>query len=257
MQQPVQRERVIVGNWKMYKTIDQAFAFIDQIAPLVTSDHCRVMLAVPFTAIHAVADKAKGTKLIIGAQNMNDASEGAFTGEVSASMLKDAGASFVLLGHSERRTYFSENNEFINRKLKRALSSGLQPILCIGETRQEHDQQQTQDVLRRQLSECLAGITTDSKGSLIVSYEPVWAIGTGVAAVPSVAEEAQQFCRQLLQELFGEESAMKIPILYGGSVDAGNAQNYLAEKNIDGLLIGSASLVTESFAKIIELGQNI
>lgn len=251
------RPCVICGNWKMYKTIDQALEFIDQIAPQAETVDCEVLLAVPFTAIKSAADKAKSTKVIIGAQNMNDATEGAFTGEVAASMLKDAGAQFVIVGHSERRRVFSESNAFINRKVKRALASGIRPLLCIGETYDERENKQTEQVLKKQLTECLEGIKAEEVGRLIVAYEPVWAIGTGKPATPEIAEQVQAFCRESLEELFGQEVAQRTPILYGGSVTAENAPNYLEEEDIDGLLIGSAALQPESFVKIIQLTQPI
>lgn len=240
----------------MYKTIDEALAFIDKIAPIAAVDGSSVFLAVPFTAIKSAADKATGSPIVIGAQNMNDASEGAFTGEVAASMLKDAGASFVLLGHSERRRIFKEDNGFINRKVKRALHSSLQPIVCVGETFEEREAGKTEEVIKKQLVECLEGISNEMAVSLIIAYEPVWAIGSGKAATPTIAEEVHGYIRELLGSLFGEDVAVKIPILYGGSVNPENAKEFLNEENIDGLLIGSASLHAESFAKIVELCQN-
>jgi triosephosphate isomerase (TIM) len=250
------RQCVIVGNWKMYKTIEEALSFAGDILPEVDKADCLVIVAVPFTAIKPLADKVKGSKLEIAAQNMNDATEGAFTGEVSAVMLKDAGASYVILGHSERRRFFHETNDFINRKVKKALQSKLKPILCIGETYEEREAKQTEAVLEKQLRECLAGVSSEAEGKILISYEPVWAIGTGKPAKPDVVEEAQAFCRKILASLLGEAHAEKVPILYGGSVTPKNANEYLEEKDIDGLLIGSASLSPESFAKIIALRQN-
>jgi len=239
----------------MYKTIEEALAFIEKIKPLSEQTPAKVMLAVPYTAIAASAEKAAGSHIVIGAQNMNDASLGAFTGEVAAVMLAEAGAGFVLLGHSERRKIFGETNEFINRKIERAIASSLKFILCIGETFEERESGKTEEVLRRQLSECFAGVKIDTAGCMI-AYEPVWAIGTGRAATPEIAEGAHHFCRTVLAELFGEAQAETIPILYGGSVNAANAANFIVEKDIDGLLIGSASLEPESFAKIIVACQN-
>ncbi|MCE5294173.1 MAG: triose-phosphate isomerase [Chlamydiales bacterium] len=250
------RQCLLVGNWKMYKTIDQAVAFIDEITPMAEKSTSKIMLAVPFTAIKTLADKVTGTSIVIGAQNMNDASQGAFTGEIAASMLKDAGAQFVLLGHSERRTIFHENNAFINRKVLRALESELAPLLCIGESYEDHEQSKTHDVLKEQLTECLKDCKPEALQSLIVAYEPVWAIGTGLAATLEVVEAAMKGIRDVLTELLGAKAAKGISILYGGSVSAQNADNYLNSSEIDGLLIGSASLSTESFAKIISLRQN-
>ncbi|MBS0634351.1 MAG: triose-phosphate isomerase [Verrucomicrobia bacterium] len=233
---------VLVGNWKMYKTLDQAEAFIDQIAPIAKESGNKIMLAVPYTAIKTLVERAKGTNIVIGAQNMNDASEGAFTGEVAALMLKDVGAEFVLLGHSERRQLFGETNAFINRKVHRALESGIMPLLCVGETYEERQGNQTEEVLKTQLTECLAGC--DAK-SLMVAYEPIWAIGTGLAATPQMAAEAMKVCRTFVGDT--------VPLLYGGSVNSENAKSFLENKEINGLLIGSASLTADSFAKIISL----
>lgn len=250
------RPCLIAGNWKMYKTIEQALHFIETLAPTCETASCEVMLAVPFTALKAASDLASSTKIIIGAQNMNDATEGAFTGEIAAEMIKDAGAKFVLLGHSERRRLFSETNSFINRKVKRALASNLRPLLCIGETFEEREEGKTEAVLQNQLQECLEGVTKEAKDSLIVAYEPIWAIGTGKAATPELAREAHAFCRKMLEELWTKKAAQDIPLLYGGSVNPQNAEGYLEMDDIDGLLIGGASLQPDSFAKIIALRQN-
>lgn len=257
MAKAASRPCLIVGNWKMYKTIEQALEFIDSIVPIAEKASCQVMLAVPFTAIKAAAEKTQGTKIIIGAQNMNDASEGAFTGEVAAAMLKDAGASFVIIGHSERRTLFHEDNAMVNRKVLRALESGLQPLLCVGETYDERQENKTEELLHTQLTECLKGCDKEATKALIVAYEPVWAIGSGLAATPEIASSAMQICRKVLGEIFSDKEAQKIPIIYGGSVNPKNAESYLNSEDIDGLLIGSASLDPESFAKIIALRQNV
>lgn len=250
------RECLIVGNWKMYKTIDEAVAFIDQITPIAKTASCKVMLAVPFTAIKTLSDKASGTNIIIGAQNMNDAKEGAFTGEVAALMLKNAGAQFVLIGHSERRQLFHEDNAFINRKVLRAFDAGLNPLLCVGESYEERQENKTEDVLKEQLTQCLQGVTADAIKTLTIAYEPVWAIGTGLAASSEQASNAMKQCRDVLELLYDAKTVRDVPLLYGGSVNAQNAENYLNNDGIDGLLIGSASLATDSFAKIISLRQN-
>lgn len=252
-----QRSCLIVGNWKMYKTIDQALSFLKTIIPIAEDVDCKVWLSVPFTAIQPCADMAKSSKVVIGAQNMNDAKEGAFTGEIAASMLSEAGASFVILGHSERRRIFSETNDFIHRKIKRALASNLTPLLCIGETIEEHENNQTHEVLKKQLVECLKGISKEEfEGKVVVAYEPVWAIGTGKAATPEIAEQAHRFCRSVLAELFGKEAAEKTSLLYGGSVVPENAHGFLLKEDVDGLLIGSCALNPESFAKILKLCHN-
>lgn len=251
------RPCLIIGNWKMYKTIEQALDFIKQIAPIAEKTQSKVMIAVPFTAIKPCADAANGTQVIIGAQNMNDSMEGAFTGEVAASMLKEAGAKFVLIGHSERRKLYHENNQQINRKVARALASDLQPILCIGESYEERESKKTQEVLQTQLQEALAGIGKEVASSLVVAYEPVWAIGTGLAATVDLVTNAHQEIRECLADLWSDKEAAKSSIVYGGSVNPKNAESFLESGDVDGLLIGSSSLNPEIFAKIIELRQNV
>lgn len=245
------RSQIITGNWKMHKTIEEAKEFVKGLIPLTQHNIFKIFLAIPFTAIHPLAQEVKGSPIVIGAQNMNDASEGAFTGEIAGKMLKEAGARFVLLGHSERRRLFQESNAFINRKVKRAIEVGLQPVLCVGETKEEHAAGQTHAVLRSQLQECLAGLSVDSLHTLILAYEPVWAIGTGESATPEMAQETQHFCREVLGEILTPELANQVVIQYGGSVNASNARELLSQPDIDGLLIGGSSLSLESFSQII------
>lgn len=246
------RPYVIIGNWKMHKTIDEARTFVQNLLSSFQPQETKIAgLAVPFTAIHPLAEEVKGKALLIGAQNMNDASEGAFTGEIAGSMLKDAGAQFVLLGHSERRHLFGENDAFINRKVKRAVEVGLQPILCIGETKAEYEANETHAVIERQLTEGLKDLQPQQLQRLIIAYEPVWAIGNGHSASPEVAQKAQHFCRQVLAKILTEELAQQIVIQYGGSVNPSNAHELLAQPDIDGLLIGGASLSLESFLQIV------
>lgn len=247
-----QRPSIITANWKMYKTIQESTDFIKKLIPRVKDSPAQIFIAAPFTSIQALAVLTKGTAIQIGAQNMNDATEGAFTGEVAARMLKDAGASFVILGHSERRHLFHEDNAFINRKIKRALESGLRPVLCIGETKEERDANKAIEVLHTQLKESLAGFSAEALSSLIVAYEPIWAIGVGhQAASPETAEEMHLACRQFLSELFGAKFAEALVIQYGGSVNTKNASALLRQQDIDGLLIGGASLSLESFVEIV------
>lgn len=245
------REKFIIGNWKMHKTIEEAVSFVAELVPLVQDCHDQVYLAVPFTAIHPAAEKAKGSRVIIGAQNMNDASEGAFTGEIAARMLIDAGAQFVILGHSERRHYFHETSEFINRKVKKAIKEGLQAIVCVGETSAEHEAGKSQEVVKEQLTATLAGLDERGMHQVMISYEPVWAIGTGDTATPEIAEEMHQFCRKVLAEVVNEAAAEFTQILYGGSVRPENAKQLMEQTDIDGLLVGGASLSLESFVKIV------
>ncbi len=235
--------KLIVANWKMHKTIEESLDYFKKFEPLIRG--LPAYLAVPFTAIQPLATLAHSTSILIGAQNMNDAEAGAFTGEISARMLKEAGARFVILGHSERRHLFHESDPFINKKLKRALADNLQPILCIGETAQERAAGATASTLRRQIQEGLAGI--DNFNNLILAYEPVWAIGAQ-AATPEVIQETHQICRDALKA--------PNPILYGGAVNLDNAHALLSQPNVDGLLVGGASLSAETFAKIVHLAQN-
>ena len=243
------RKPVIAGNWKMYKTVIEAIAYVNELLPLLKSTE-PPYLAVPFTLIEATATTAD-SKLVIGAQNMNDATEGAFTGEVAATMLLDAGAKFVILGHSERRRYFNEDNSFINRKVKRAVDSGLQPLLCIGETEAEREAGQTTQVLQTQLSACLEGLEPAQVAKTLLAYEPVWAIGSGLPATADQAQEAQHICRTCIEEKFGKEAADGIRILYGGSVTPQNVKDLMNEPDIDGVLVGGSSLSPQIFSQII------
>lgn len=252
----INRPVIIAGNWKMYKTVKESLIFIKKLMPLVKDSSSRIFLAVPFTSIQPLANAVKDSHIVIGAQNMNDATEGAFTGEISASMLQEAGAKFVIIGHSERRRLFGESNEFINRKLKKAFLSNLQPILCVGETGQEREEGKTEEVLHKQLTECLVGISKEEFSKLIISYEPVWAIGTDKVATPDEAQAAQQFCRKQIAEIADEETASKISILYGGSVKPDNAKSILVEPDIDGVLVGGASLSVETFSKIVNFNKD-
>lgn len=246
------RDVIIAGNWKMYKTIPEAENFVERLAPAVRDIPVKVYLAVPYTALFSVTQKAEGSNIVIGAQNMNDASEGAFTGEIAARMLTDAGARFVILGHSERRKIFGESNEFINRKVKAALESSLIPVLCVGETLEERESGKADDVVRQQLTECLDGVNESNIDSLIVAYEPVWAIGTGVTATPEDVQKEHKFVRKVLKDLLGNKVAERTVIQYGGSVKPGNAKILMDQPDVDGLLVGGASLSTETFAEILE-----
>jgi triosephosphate isomerase len=245
------REVVIAGNWKMYKTIEETRSFIQELVALGGNSAASVFLAVPFTALAAASNAAKGSFIQVGAQNMHDALEGAFTGEISGKMLLDAGAHFVILGHSERRHLFGETDEFINKKLKTALKLGLRPILCIGETLQQREQNQTEKVLQNQLEKSLSGLTENDISKILIAYEPVWAIGTGLTATPEQAEEMHLFCRRFVANKWGDAAANNLSILYGGSVKPENTKALMEQENIDGVLVGGASLAADSFNKII------
>jgi len=226
---------IIAANWKMYKTGSEAKQFIEQLKSLHPT--AQVWIAPPFTALSTVA--ALNSSFVIGAQNMHEAEEGAFTGEISARMLKEAGAKFVILGHSERRRLFHETDGTIHLKVKRAIEHGLIPLLCIGETAEERETGKTEEVLARQLKVALKDISAEK---LVVAYEPVWAIGTGKTATPEMAEAAHQFCRSFVSD--------KTPILYGGSVTPETAPELFKQPNIDGALVGGASLDAQKFYNI-------
>jgi triosephosphate isomerase len=251
MAKQIVRPCVIAGNWKMNKTITEATRFIDEFLPLIEKSTTQIYLAVPFTSIQPVVEKVKGSSVIVGAQNMNDASEGAFTGEIAAIMIKEVGAQFVILGHSERRHIFGETNEFINRKVKRAYADGLQPIVCIGETREQHEAGQTQQVLTQQLKESLAGVNAAQMQKTIIAYEPVWAIGTGITPTPEQAQEVHAFCRQVVLDNWTDKTSLSVVLLYGGSVKPDNTKLFMEQTDIDGVLVGGASLSPISFAQIV------
>ncbi len=248
----MKRSTVVSGNWKMYKTVPEATQFVQDLAPLIKDSQVKVSIAVPFTAIFPASMEAKDSNLLIGAQNMHDASEGAFTGEIAASMLCDAGAKFVILGHSERRHVFNEDSHFVNRKIHAALTHGLNVTLCVGETESQHKDGQREVILKSQIEMSLEGITAEQMKTIILAYEPVWAIGTGNPASPEVAQETHKLCRQIITGLYGDEVANSLTIQYGGSVKPDNAKDLISMPDIDGMLIGGASLKADVFNQIIE-----
>lgn len=247
------RKKVIAGNWKMYKTPAEAKAFIEALLPLVKG-HTRdeIVVCPSSTSLPTVVDAAKGSNVAVGAQTMHWLNEGAYTGQTSPRMLTAIGATHVLLGHSEPRSYDSENDERVNLKLKSAVAHGLTAIVCIGEQLEERQQNLTRDVLLAQLGGGLAGITADMCDRIVIAYEPVWAIGTGLTATPEQAEEAHIIIRTALAQHLSDDAAANMRILYGGSVKPGNIASLLSMPNIDGALIGGASLVPEDFAKMVK-----
>ncbi|NBV38282.1 MAG: triose-phosphate isomerase [Verrucomicrobia bacterium] len=248
------RTPLIAGNWKMNKTSTEGVELVKEIAAAVgTESSVNVLLCPPFTALSAVSSAVEGTHLGLGAQNMHDKVSGAFTGEISASMLRDLYVTHVILGHSERRSIFGENDAFINRKVLAALSASLKPILCVGELLSEREANQTMEVVRRQIEQGLAGVPAAKAENVVIAYEPVWAIGTGKTATPAMAQEVHAFIRKLLAQQFGAESASRILILYGGSMKPDNADALLAEQDIDGGLIGGASLEAKSFVELVQI----
>jgi len=243
---------VIAGNWKMYKTQAEARAYFSALAPLVQGCvHCDIIVAPPFTALAASVEAARGTPISIAAQDMHGEPEGAFTGEVSAAMLVDAGCRAVIIAHSERRQFFGETDERANKKIKSALGAGLTPILCVGELLAEREGGKTEEVLERQFSGGVAALTGAEFSRIILAYEPVWAIGTGRTATPELAAEAHRFLRQLAAANFTPERAAGLRILYGGSVKPDNIKGLMAQVEIDGALVGGASLNAEAFASIV------
>lgn len=249
------RTPLIAGNWKMHKTIAEAVHFVRALLPRIQTTSSRVWIAPPFTALHACAQAASGSKLKLGGQNLHESEFGAFTGEISGPLLVDAGASFVLIGHSERRQLFHETGALIRRKVERALLSGLVPLLCIGETAEERQKGHTNQVLTRQLEEALQGIEVERLKNLVVAYEPVWAIGTGQTATPELAQMAHQWIRKSISETFGHSFANQLTLLYGGSVKPANIAQLMHQIDIDGALIGGASLELEAFIQMIQEGK--
>jgi len=246
------RKKIIAANWKMYKNPQQSREFMEAFVPLVAShNRDEIVLCPPFVDIAAVAEKAAGTNIEVGAQNLYWEKEGAFTAEISAEMLLGAGCRWVILGHSERRQYFGETDDTVNRRLKVALEAGLAAIVCVGEVREEREAGITGDVLRRQCTRAFHGISARKAARMVIAYEPVWAIGTGLTATPEMAVEAHQLIRQEASNVLGEEYARQLRILYGGSVKPENANALLSQPEIDGALVGGASLNPESFSKIV------
>ena len=246
------RKPVMAGNWKMFKTVAETRDFIEKLKSFVAeAPHCEIVIAPPYPGLAAAAEAARGSNIQIGAQNMHWEEKGAFTGEVSGPMIVAAGCSHVILGHSERRQYFGETDETVNRRLLAALSTGLTPIVCFGETLEQRESDQTEKVLTRQFDGAMASLTADQFSRIIVAYEPVWAIGTGRTATPDMAAGAHHLLRHRAAEQFGPEAAESLRILYGGSVKPANVEGLMARPQIDGALVGGASLEPESMAALV------
>ena len=246
------RRPLIAGNWKMFKTCSEAVETADQLVKLVaTAIDIDVMIAPPFTALAQVSDIVKGSPVALGAQNLFWATDGAYTGEISSAMLVSAGCSYVIIGHSERRQYFGETDENINKKLKAAVKNDLKPILCVGESEQERELKETFLVLDKQLKKGVEKYSADELETLVIAYEPVWAIGTGKTATSDQAQEAHQFLRSTLEKSFGNMLAKSIRILYGGSVKPNNIAELMAMPDVDGALVGGASLDPGTFSKLV------
>ena len=246
------RKTIIAGNWKMNKTAAEAKSFIEEFKPLVADiDSVEIVLCPVFTALTSAVEAAAGSNVKIGSQNIHWAANGAYTGEISAAMLKETGIDYVIIGHSERRQYFGETDETVNQRLNAALEAGLIPMVCIGELLEEREGGQTETVLGTQLKGGLAGISKEAMADIVVAYEPVWAIGTGKTATPEMAEETHAYIRKVLTEMFDADTADKVRIQYGGSMKGANSAELIAQPDIDGGLVGGAALEPASFAELI------
>jgi triosephosphate isomerase (TIM) len=247
------RKKLIAGNWKMYKAPADAQAFVAALLPHVWEhERDEIVLCPPFVNIPAVVEATRGSKIEVGGQDMFWEKEGAYTGAISGSMLRAAGCTHVILGHSERRQYFGETDDTVNRKLRAALVAGLKPIVCVGEVLEEREAGVTEDILRRQCSVAFREIAGGGAHPIVVAYEPVWAIGTGKTATPELAAEAHRVIRAEAANAFGDDVAAKMRILYGGSVKPDNANALMSQAEIDGALVGGASLDPKSFAAIVK-----
>jgi triosephosphate isomerase len=246
------RTPFIAGNWKMFKTVHETTVYVKELRGLVKDvNDVTVVIAPPFTAVHAACEAARNSSVAISAQNMFWEKEGAFTGEISAAMIKETGAEYVIIGHSERRTLFGETDVTVNRKVMAAIAAALTPIVCIGETLEQRERNETMDVLDRQIKGGMDGLGGDRVAALVIAYEPVWAIGTGRTATPAQAGEAHAHIRSRLRQWFGATAADQCLVLYGGSVKPDNIRDLMAQPDIDGALVGGASLDVRAFYDII------
>ncbi len=246
------RKAIIAGNWKMNKTRPEAKELIEAIKPLAANAGCEVVVCVPFTNLEAAVEAVKGSNIHVGAQNCHFEKSGAFTGEISADMLTELGVEYVVLGHSERRQYFGETDETVNKRLRAALNAGLKPIVCIGELLWERECGITEEVLGKQCKLDFFGLTADEMKKCVIAYEPVWAIGTGKTATADQAEEACKFIRDTVAKMFDQVTADAVTVQYGGSMNAKNAAELVSKEDVDGGLIGGASLKAPDFGEIIK-----
>ncbi|MBE2256310.1 MAG: triose-phosphate isomerase [Ignavibacteria bacterium] len=254
------RKKLIAGNWKMNLTIPQSVNLSEQIKNGIKDfklNNTEVLVCPTFVSLYPVFEIIKNSGIKSGGQNMYFENEGAYTGEISAEMLKSAGCEFVILGHSERRKIFNESDELINKKVIKAVDSGLTAILCVGETLEERESGKQNEIVKTQIEKDLSGITVDKLKNIVIAYEPVWAIGTGKNATPEEANEMHKFIRNIISELYDKKSSDEIKILYGGSLNDKNCKELLSQSDIDGGLIGGASLKSDSFLKIIETSNNL
>jgi triosephosphate isomerase len=246
------RTPIIAGNWKMYKTVADTVKYVKEFRVMVKDiADVEIVIAPPFTAVHAAAEAARNSNVIVAAQDLYWEREGAFTGQVSAQMVREAGAEYVIIGHSERRTLFGETDTMVNQKTVAAFAAGLTPIVCIGETLDQRDRSETLDVLDRQITQGLEGLTGEQLALLVIAYEPVWAIGTGRTATPAQAGEAHTHIRGRLRQWFGADAADRCHVIYGGSVKPENAKDLVGQADVDGALVGGASLDIKAFFDIV------
>ena len=248
------RKKIIAGNWKMNKTPSEAVELVNLLKDLVKNDDVDVVYCVPAIDIVPVVEATKGTNVAVGAENMYFEESGAYTGEISAAMLVDAGVKYVIIGHSERRDYFKEDDVLLNKKVKKAFEAGITPILCCGESLEQRELGVTMDWIRIQIKSDLAGVTADQVKSMVIAYEPIWAIGTGKTATSDQAQEVCKGIRDLIAEIYDTDTAEAVRIQYGGSMNAGNAAELLAKPDIDGGLIGGASLKAD-FGQVVNAGK--
>ncbi len=245
------RKKVIAGNWKMNKLPNEAMEFISELAPLIKNAESEVVLCVPYTDLFYSLLHTQDTNIKIGAQNMHYEEKGAYTGEISGEMLKSIGVEYVIIGHSERRAYYGETDETVNKKLKKALSLGLKPIVCVGESLEQREKGSAKDIVTMQTKLALEGLKNDEVEKTIIAYEPIWAIGTGKTATKEDANETIKWIREKIEEIYGKNVAERVIIQYGGSVKSSNAKDLFEMSDIDGGLVGGASLDAQEFAKIV------
>lgn len=246
------RKPLMAGNWKMNKTVEEAVSMVKSLKDAVAGiTDVEILVCPTFTALYAVNNEIKGSNINLGAQNLFWEAKGAFTGEISPSMVKDTGCSYVIIGHSERRQYFGETDETVNKRTKAAFTNGLVPVVCVGETLEEREKDITFKVIETQIRGGMANLTAEEAATVVIAYEPVWAIGTGKTATPDQAQEVHAFIRKLYKEIYGD-AADKVRILYGGSVNPKNVSDLMKQPDIDGGLVGGASLEADSFAQLVK-----
>lgn len=246
------RKAIIAGNWKMNKTATEAAQLVDELIPAVQDASCEVVICTPYTDLVTAVAKTKGTNIHVGAENVHFEASGAFTGEISAAMLVDLGVEYVIVGHSERRQYFAETDQTVNKRTLAALNAGLKAIVCVGESLQQREEGVTEELVRMQTKIALRDVTAEQMANVVIAYEPVWAIGTGKTATADQAEEVCAAIRKVVGELYGEDAAKALTVQYGGSMNPKNAEELLSKPDVDGGLIGGASLKADQFAVIVD-----